>query len=235
MPGDARYSTTNTNLAACIGSLKIPVKSQQPVTATKDETGIRKVSFWFEEKGAEEFCGQIHVSLLIEKAWKERETFEPLNPGHPLIPMRAALDKRDWLNKAWHGRIMPAASLAPAGFVTEDLFIASCLMASGFPLLRLDRPRYVFAKIPKTQLSNMQLDYDNFEQPGFIDRPIALMRRALEARALLVNLAKHPGIETQLIFKAGHVDADGGRMAFISEHATDEQAETLLDILHSES
>ena len=234
MPGDSRYSTTNTNLAACIGSLKVPIKSEQPVTACKDETGNRKVSFWFENQGAEDFCGEIHSPLVIERAWKERESFESANPQHPLVFMRSALDKRDWLNKAWHGRIMPAASLAQAGFRTDNITLAACLMAAGVPLLRLEKPKYIFGKTSKDFLQNFMLDFEQFETPGFIDRPVSLMRRALEARSLLVTLAKDPGVETQLIFKDGHVDQDGGRMAFISEHATDEQANELLGILYNE-
>ena len=233
LAGDARYSTRNTNLAACIGSLKIPVKSEQPITRVKDEaTGNLITTFWFERTGAEEFCGSTHDALEIEKCWNNRQLFESQYPNHPLIPMRKVLDKRDWLNKAWHGRIIPATSMDKAGYVTEDLFFASVLMASGFPILRLDKPRYCFRKLRKDDLEKIESDCRHFEMYGVIERPTALMRRALEARKLLVALARHPGIETQLKFADGMADKDAGRIAFISDKASDEQVSKTLDALY---
>lgn len=228
-PGDARYSTTNTNLAACIGALKIPIKTNEPITIVRDhDTGSKCVSFWFEDIGAEEFCGKLHEPRVLEKYWKNRATFEASNPSHPLTYMRAALDKRDWLNKAWHGRIMPAASLDKAGFTTNDIILASVIMASGNHLIRLEKPNYVFRKIPRQLFE----DFNNFEVIGFIERPAALMRRALEARKLLIKLAMHPKNETKLKFTDGQIDQEGGRMAFISEKCSDEQIGKTLDALY---
>ena len=224
---DARYSTSNTNLAACIGSLKIPVKSTDPVTVVRDsQTKNTIVSFWFEDVGVEEFCGQIHSPRTIERYWNNRESFEKENPGHPLVPMRAALDALDWLIKAWHGRIMPAASLDKPGFLTQDLALAACLKASGYSLIRLDKPRYAFRKIPNSLLE----DFRDFEQFGAIEKPIALMHRALEARRLLVETVKHA--QARIRFTDGQTDADGGRMALIPEKATDEEFSRALDHLY---
>lgn len=231
---DFRYSTSNTNLAACIGSLKIPIKTEQPITRTESEDGKSVVHFWFENQGAEEFCGSIHTPLQLEKAWNNRSQFEAENPTHPLVPMRAALDKRDWLTKAWHGRIMPAASLDKAGFTTEDIFLASVLMALSRRLLRLDKPRYVFggdAFFGNTSDSVIE-PFNNFEMFGFIEHPVALMRRALECRKILVSLARSPDLETSLRFADGHVDQDGGKMAFISNKSTDQQISETLSTLY---
>ena len=230
--GDARFSTSNTNLAACIGALRVPIKTEQPVTIVRDDNGPGKiVTFWFERDGAEEFCGSYHNSLEIDKCWRNRGQFEREYPNHPLVAMRHALDRRDWLTKAWHGRIMPAASLDKPGFTTLDIFFAAVLMASGFPLLRLDKPRYVFGKIRKTDLERITKEFDSYDQPGFENRAVSLMRRALEVRKILVTLARHPDIETSLRFTDGQVDADSGRVAFISEKASDEQISKTLDIL----
>jgi hypothetical protein len=146
--------------------------------------------------------------------------------------MRAALDKRDWLTKAWHGHIMPASSLDKAGYVTRDLFMASVLMALDYRLLRLDKPDYVFGKIPKNELARVVEDFNNFEILEFVERPVALMRRVLEARKLLVALSLHPQVDTQLKITDGPVDCDGGRMAFISDKATDQQVSETLDALN---
>lgn len=229
----ARYSTRNTNLAACIGSCKIPVKTEQPVTITRDEnTREVVVKFWFEDDGVEPFCGEIHKARALERYWSERETFEAANPNHPLTYMRRVLEKRDWLAHVWHGRIMPAASLDKPGLITQDQFFAAVLMALGFRLLRLDKPRYVFGGIPAAALRNIKEAYENFEAPGFIERPAALMRRVLEARAMLVAETKKPEVEKQLKFTDGITDEHGGRMAFISEKSTDEQISRTLDLLY---
>ena len=229
--GDARFSTSNTNLAACLGALRIPVKSEQPITIVKDENGTKLISFWFEGEGAEEFCGAFHKAIELDKCWRNRDQFDREHPNHPLIPMRTALDKRDWLTKAWHGRIMPAASLDKAGFTTRDTFFAAILMASGYPLLRLDKPSYVFRKIRKTDIDRIQQEFDSYDHPDFENRPVSLMRRALEVRKILVGLARHPDLETSLRFTDGIVDAASGRVAFISEKASDEQISKTLDVL----
>jgi len=230
--GDARFSTNNTNLAACLGGLRIAVKTEQPVTIVRDENGPGKVvTFWFQRDGEEEFCGAFHNSLEIDKCWRNRGQFEREFPNHPLVAMRAVLDRRDWLTKAWHGRIMPAASLDKAGFTTRDIFFASVLMASGFPLLRLDKPNYVFRKIKKSDLDRIKQEFDNFNEPDFQERTVAVMRRVLEVRKILVDLARHPDLETSLKFTDGPIDPECGRMAFISEKASDEQISKTLDIL----
>lgn len=226
-PSDARYSTSNTNLAACIGSLKIPVKPTDPITIVRDnETKQTIVSFWFCDEGAEDFCGKRHTPRAIERYWDNRESFEAESPTHPLVYMRAALDKLDWLIKAWHGRIMPAVSLDRAGFSTDNLALAAVIMASGYPILRLDKPRYVFRKIPASILE----DFENFEVPGWIERPAAIMRRALEARRLFVEEVKR--VQARIKFTDGVVDSDGGRMAFIPEKATDKEVSEALDHLY---
>lgn len=231
---DLRYSTANTNLAACIGSLRIPLKPNQPVTIVYDtEARTRVVRFWFEDEGSAEIFGEVHKSRVIERYWNERETLELKNPHHPLVFMRAALDRRDWLSKAWHGRIMPAVSLAKAGYRTDDLLFASVLMASGFPLLRLNKPFYEFGVIPRTQFKVIKEEFDRFRDPEYRERPVSVMRWALEARALLVAATKDPRLETQLKFTDGQSDAEAGRMAFISDKATDQQISETIDQLHA--
>lgn len=228
-PPDARYNTRNTNLAACIGALRVPIKTSQPITIVRDhDSSKRIVSYWFEDMGAEPFCGEVHEPRKLERFWNNRESFEKEFPFHPLVNMRLALEKRDWLNHAWHGRIHPSVSMDKAKFSTTDIMLAATIMALGFPLLRLDKPRYLFRSIPRWVTD----DYNNFQIEGFKERPAAIMHRALEARKILVKLARHPDLETQMRFTDGICDADGGKVAFISEKATDEQIVRTLDQLH---
>jgi len=232
--GDARFSTNNTNLAACLGGLRSAVKTEQPVTIVRDENGPGKVvTFWFERDGEEEFCGAFHNSLEIDKCWRNRGQFDREFPNHPLVAMREVLDRRDWLTKAWHGRIMPASSLDKPGFKTDDLFFASVLMAEKYPLLRLEKPNYLFRKIRKTDLDRIKQEFDNFNEPDFQERTVAVRRRVLEVRKLLVQLARHPDIEASLKFTDGMVDPECGKMAFISEKATDRQISETIDVLHT--
>ena len=226
---DVRFSTRNTNLAACIGALMVPVKPVNPITVTRDyENGNQIVLYWFENAGIAEFCGQKHRPLEIESHWNDREVLERDHKAHPLIPMRKALEKRDWLTGAWHGRVGIATSLDKPGFKTEDIHLAATIMALGFPILQLDKPNYIFRKIPKWIVE----DFNNYLTPGCMERPAALMRRALEARAEWVAAAKDRLREAQLKFTDGPTDEHSGRMAFISEKAHEREIERTLDILH---
>ena len=122
---------------------------------------------------------------------------------------------------------MPASSLDKPGFSTPDITLAAVIMALGFPLLRLDKPNYIFRKIPKWVFE----DFDNFQLGAFVTRSAALMRRVLVGRLEMLATLKEAKKNALLRFTDGITDSESGRVAYISEKSSDEQISKTLDIL----
>ena len=223
---DKRCPTSNTNEASAIGALKIPFKPIDPITLVQNEQGRRIFTYWFEERAEIEFCGEAHQTEVIKAAWIKREDFELKFPEHPLNAMRKALDKCEWLTRAWRGRIQRACSPDKGIFTTEDITLASVLMAAGHRLIRLDKPRYVFGKIPVRLLQ----DFNLFDNPKFEGKPACLMRRVLECRNELLAEIRKP--ETILKFTSGFADDEAGRVAFIAQTAPAQEIDRTLDLLY---
>src|SRR5690349_17220511 len=104
---DSRFPTRNTNLAACLAALRIPIKTNDPVyvveegeavaggadpgrpaSARPTTTKARTITYFFEDKSAPSNDGYaIEQSAHVDWAWRNREKFETDNPDHPLVHM----------------------------------------------------------------------------------------------------------------------------------------------------
>lgn len=237
---DSRYSTHNTNLAACMGALRIPIKNTDPVSMVEDaETGKRVVTWFFENANG----GNTHKGRQLEKWWgaprdntpaekeraaSERAKFEKEQPGHPMIPMRRALEKLEWLQNVWFGKVHPAARNDSREYSTESMDFAACLMASGYDLLCFEKPRFYFAPAAV----QFRPAFDGFQNPSLASNPVSLMRRALECRRLLIKLLKHPDLKRLIHYTHGDPMA-GGREAYIVEGTPEDTVELLLSKLYA--
>jgi len=180
---DSRFTTDNTNLAAALAALHIPVKSIQPCTVLRHKDGNIVKTFDFEMVGAH-FLGTRFICHDIDLAWRTREDFERKNAGHPLVAIRAALCARDWLERAWYGEI----SLPPraeSAFATDDETLASCWKAAGGRVTHVAERKWHFDRKPSRLFAR---DYTSWRyQDG---NRIALMRLAIVFRRQLVEVVK---------------------------------------------
>lgn len=184
---DGRFPTRNTNLAAAMGALRIPICNNGPVSVINDaQTGNRIVTFYFEPQG-KKFCGEIHSCDQVDWAWRNQDKFESENPGHPLIVMRKSLMARDWINRIVQGKIVLPDDGRKAKFETDDWTLASCLKAMGVPLLRVT-DKFQFPKIPDTfDVSLFDEGSKRWKQNKLMTLPISLARWPLEVRKLLID------------------------------------------------
>lgn len=227
---DSRFPTGNTNLAACLGALKIPIKTHQPCMVCIDAASGKRSVTWFFELAGEDFLGERHQCREIDWAWRNREVFERDNPGHPLTPMRAALEKLEWLTLLWHGRVRAAESEESPVYATRDIHFAAAMMTSGEPLVGFDSPEFRFARRPPRRALKAWRDYNT---PTCEGAEHALMRRALEVRKILLSLIKRPDCIPVVRHTAGEWTGDGGADAYIPVGTPKDEVDRILDILHS--
>ena len=225
---DSRFTTRNTNLAACLGALRIPLKN---VASPKDgkvyndyirkiedsETGNITIYWCFEDRGKE------HEARVIESHWAHRDRFEAEFPNHPLVPMRKALEMHGWLTKVWWGNISPQTGPGEVKFVTRDIILASCLLALDYDLLSFEfgKKEFGFGFVGQSTLDA----YENYREGN---HPISPMRLVLECRKLLIEELKRPDLVTQVHYKIGD-PLNGGKEMFITKGGvTEEQLELLM-------
>lgn len=145
---DSRFPTTNTNFAACLGALAIPIKNVQPCTVHIDsKTGKKTYTFYFELEG-QQFAGDKHLCEKLDWAWKNRDAFEADNKKHPLLPMRRAIDSLSWLVRLKYGEVS-ISSHRHTEHSTDDIELAACLRASGHPVVGYDSRNFYFNSIPR--------------------------------------------------------------------------------------
>jgi hypothetical protein len=222
---DARFPTRNTSLASALGTLFVLLKRVQPTSVIRDaESGKMIFTYYFEPEGSEEFCGERHIADKIALHWANREKFEAANPDHPLIPIRKSLDSRDFLNRVRHREITLPHSSARTRLKTDDIVMASCLRASGHPVLRYDSVtrEFQFGSVSEKFME----DYGNY---GFRNpHPISLMRRVLVVREMLIDFIN---TKTPRVIHHRSGDAASGEFAdcFIPEGMKQEDADVLLE------
>ena len=150
--------TTNTDLAAALGTLGIPRDAEQPVKVLIGE--IEQIAFFF---GMVSACGHYETGAMIA-AWDD-PAFDRTHPQHAMSYMRAALrSRKKLLDYAkgharigiatrgagkfevvpvphGHGRPMTPPPRVPAPdrsttprLQTDDLELAAALLACGIPL-----------------------------------------------------------------------------------------------------
>lgn len=235
---DARFQTRNTNLAACLGALKIPIKSPDPcwvveeaipedVTDHKSHVRKKVVTYFFEPASQPKDGSEPERADKVEWAWRNREKFEAENEYHPLVYMRAALDKLVWLTKVYYGQINPSLVTrhSSPSFCTEDIDLAACLMAKGHELHSFKKPVFHFS----FQLSDVSFLIDDFASFHTRDTPMALMRRVLEVRKILIDLVKRA--PTILHYQNGD-PMEGGRDGYIAKGATEKNLNLFFELLY---
>jgi len=192
---DSRFPTSNTNLAAALAALRIPVKSDSPILRTVDESdGTCRFFFFFEQKGVE-FCGAQHEAEKIAAGWSDRAKFESLNPTHPLVYIRAALEARDWNNRAWHGEVNPGNGHGEK-FRTSDEILAACWKACGAKVVGVNRGEWLFSSAPTREFRKF---FDRWNEPDGRENAVALMRRAIECRAVLLDLYRQCRAQRRIV------------------------------------
>jgi hypothetical protein len=219
---DTRFPTNNTNLAAALAALHIPPKMNGPCSVViSGDSGEKIYTYFFEESGPI-FCGEEHISVQIDWAWRNRAEFEARNPAHPLIPIRRALESRDWLTKVWHRELRVKFSSTPAKFSTDDTILAACIRASGIELLRLDGGKYQFQAVPKSLIRA----FEQFNDDGKRENPVALMRRALVVRKELVECIRRCPTVTK--YRSGDPATGQWTDCDIPEGLPEEQTQAIL-------
>jgi hypothetical protein len=226
---DARFPTRNTSLASALVTLFVFLKKVQPTSVIRDaETGKQIFTYYFEPEGSEEFCGEHHVADVIGLHWSNRQSFELAHPNHPLVPIRKSLDSRDFLNRVRHREITLPHSSARTRFKTDDIVMASCLRASGHPVLRYTEKTREFEFGSVGQKFRDDYDAYGFRNPD----PISLMRRVLVVRPILIDFItnKTPRV---IHHRSGDPSTNEFADCFIPEGMKQEDANTLLERFHS--
>lgn len=223
---DSRFPTSNTNFAACLGALAIPIKGTQPCTVHIDsETRERTVTFYFELEG-QEFAGDKHACDKLDWAWKNRGKFEESNKNHPLLPMRRAIDSLSWLGRLTHGEVS-ISSHRHTEHSTNDIELAACLRASGYPVVGYDSRNFYFNSMPRKVVEQ----FNNFNIRGKKENAVALMRRALYCRSELIALVKR--CPECVRYVSGDVTSGDFAVADIVVDAPEEKKELLLNAFYN--
>jgi hypothetical protein len=224
---DSRFHTSNTNLAACLGALRIPIKSQDPCSKVEDgETGKRIVTFYFEERGVAGPNGEPeHEAKTIAGAWNTRDQFETLNPGHALTDMRVGLEKLAWLTKVWHGQIAPAIRPGASNYETDDIELAACFMAEGIELHSFAKPMFRFV-VDEPKREEI---IEEFECYRHGTSPTCHRRRAMECRRLLLELVKKAPL---LLHYTQGDPVDGGKDGYIAAGAPRKEIEKFMALMY---
>lgn len=212
-----RFGTRNTNLAACIAALRVPIKKTEPTFVVEDpehpERG-RIVTYFFEIESIKNDQGKNEKTDHINWAWNHWEEFKKQNQNHSLIPMRAGIDKYSWLTKVWHGNITPSHRRGPWNYSTSDITLAACIMVAG-------RELHSFAKSPSPEFRfciaepERERILEEFECFRRGTDPVCHARRALECRAELIKLVKRSPVlwryttgDPECGFREGHICKD---------------------------
>lgn len=234
---DSRFPTRNTNMAACLAALRIPIKTQDPVWVVepgepKNGEAKRVVTFFFEEQSAPNNDGYaIEKAAHVDWAWRNRAKFESENPGHPLMHMRAAIDKLEWLIKVKYGQIKPTPRQGGAGVKsTTDIILAACVMAVGYELHSCSvtgpAPPAFHFELHDEDWERIVEEYECFRHGK---DPVCYMRKALECRKLLIGLVKKAPV--LLHYQNGDPFA-GGREGYIAKDVSPEKLNQFFEFLY---
>jgi hypothetical protein len=228
---DSRFPTCNTNLAACLAALRIPIKTQDPVWVVEEgepkNDQKRIVTFFFEEQSAPNNDGYaIEQAAHIDWAWRHREEFEKENPEHPLIYMRRAIDKLEWLIDVKYGRIkIDHYKSTDHAFLADDIIQAACFMGSGYRLHSFQNDKFAF-EIEADDYERMVEEFECFRHGK---DPVCYMRKVLECRKLLIGLVKKAPV--LLHYQNGDPFA-GGREGYIAKGISPEKLNQFFEFLY---
>lgn len=227
---DRRFPTSNTNLAACLAALRIPIKTEDPVYVVEEsesEKSRRSVTFFFEEESAPNNDGlPIEKAERVDWAWRHREEFERENPKHPLVYMRRALDKLEWLIAVKYGRIKLSPRPGEGKCRVEDIILAAVIMGAGHELHSfLSNDVFVF-DIPEDVYEAIVEEYECFRHGK---DPVCYMRRVLECRKLLIGLVKKAPV---LLHYHNGDPMDGGREGYIAKGISPSKLNQFFDLLY---
>jgi hypothetical protein len=227
---DQRFPTNNTNLAACLGALRIPIKQTDPVWDVREPENNNKrvVTFFFEmaSKPLEE-NQQPEESRKVDWAWRNRAQFETDNPKHPLVPMRKGLDALDWLTKVYYGAISPTPRAGVASFSTSDITLAACFKASGHELHSFVKPEFRFS-VTDSERDRICEQFENFRSE---DGPVSYMRRAIEAKSELIALVKRA---PKILHYVNGDPMEGGKEGFIAQGISEKKLNQFFDLLYDD-
>lgn len=246
---DSRFPTRNTNLAACLAALRVPIKTQDPVWVVEEGEGDgpkqQVVTYFFDEQSAPNNDGYpVEKSAHIEWAWRNREKFERENLGHALIWMRLAIDKLEWLIKVKYGQIKPSPRPKIDGLKkVTDITLAACIMGLGYELHSYcggpanrgvgcaRDTRAITENVFKFDIPTEEYDriIEEFECYRHGKDPICYMRKALECRKLLIATAKKAPV--LLHFHNGDPFA-GGKEGYIARDCERKKIERFLELLY---
>ncbi len=224
---DSRFGTSNTNMAACIAALRIPIKNTDPSYWEENaDTGKNVLTYYFETSGIVENDRPVHKCSEIQWAWDNRETFESKQPDHNLVSMRKGLDKLYWLTQVYYGKVKPSLKRSAWNVKTSNIELAAAVMASGYELHSFDST-YRFT-VPQKEWNRIRNEFDSFKNH---DTATAHIRRVFECRRALIALAKRT---PQLMnYSVGSSSPDEGvREGQIHKDAPPHELKKFLDALY---
>lgn len=214
-----RHEVTNTQLAATISALDVPLSRHCPyVTQAGDgvRSGEVRVVWNFDGHRASDIS-----RLWIDEAWLEG------NPIHPVAVCRRAF--RTWRDLISFVRGVPCRLEPVTGSestATPDTRKAACIEALGHQLLGYSRIESTFFWHFK-RCSELHADFDLYEKPDLCEllpeANISYVRAALHNHAVMVGLCK----EVQQVRVAHR-----GRIAVIGVNAPQSVVDTIDKYLH---
>ena len=237
---DRRFPTNNTNLAACLAALRIPIKEQDPVYVVEEsepqngETPKRTVTFFFDVQSyPNDDKTAIEQSEHVDWAWQHRERFEKENPKHPLVYMRRALDKLHFLIQLQGGRLKDEngnpRTWAPATWKpnteTDDIFFAAVVLATGKPLHSVSGGVFRF-KMSLKEKERIEEEYACFRHGK---DPVCYMRRVIECRRELIKLVKRAPV---LMHYVNGDPMEGGKDGYIAKGISPEKLNRFFELLY---
>ena len=242
---DRRFPTNNTNLAACLAALRIPIKTQDPVYVVEEseppngEKPKHTVTFFFDMQSyPNDDQTPIEQSEHVDWAWQHREQFERENPEHPLVYMRRALDKLQFLLRIKKGALKDEHGNPRAwepgdargedwqsNFETTDIFFAAVVMGSGKALHSYLNGTFYFT-MSEHERERIIEEYDCFRHGK---DPICYMRRVIECRRELIKLVKRAPV---LMHYLNGDPMEGGKEGYIAKGISPEKLNRFFEFLY---
>ena len=147
----ANIPINDTEFAACLVTLGIPLRYPAPYTDCNQDDGNRIRTWWLAHDSP---SGHKTEDLL--EGYYQRERMEKEHPLHPLNPMRAAIDARNfWLRVIKHEERLP---IEAQGYLTGSLREASILLAHNYKALAFTGRAFILESEREGAQAGMILD-----------------------------------------------------------------------------
>ena len=226
------FSTSNTDLAACLSALGVRILQFRRIREAKSS----QVTTWYI------FARYNHDETVesqeYEYHWRHRAEFEsdPLRKDHPFTRMREGIDSLRWIVDLHYGRIEKFQHSPIEGefFSTDDWHLAACMRAAGNKVSRMDGSAVSFFLTKDDPvIAVFQRESYDFEARR---TPTQWCKYCFYARQRFIDISKPPKpghkgmpvLRTQVRYVRGTLGQAGGKECLLYEDTPEHQKRELL-------